>query len=114
MITARDDYRKANDSLIAFVNECCIRTEGLTKTSIFNKIYEFWCTANTLCIEALGERKNILRKNFALEAFKTNGGHDHFRLTIKPEKIVELTDMFASLKELVSELEGTEKKQKGD
>lgn len=111
MLQARINYQNANDSLKGFVEECCeLHPASRTKTSHFNRLYEFWCKSQKYNVEKLGSRRPSLMKHFGIKPIKTDGGHECFPLTIKNDKIRELVDMFSSLKQIEQELFGNQNK----
>ena len=113
MLEKRKKYQNASNSLIGFINECCIvKNNGLTRTSYFNRIYEYWCKSKKISVELLGTRKDILKNTYGVTAHKSNG-HDYFNLTVRFEKITELCDMFSTLKEIVNEMSGNKKGKRG-
>jgi putative DNA primase/helicase len=95
MLAARMEYEDSNNSVLGFVRECCVMDNGKTKCSRFHELYAKWCKLNRYRTEKLRDIKHILQTTYGIEARKSIG-HDHYDLSIRPEKSSEIFDVYES------------------
>ena len=96
MLEARKAYEESNNSILKFVQECCILFDGKTKCSRFHEIYSKWCKLNRFRTERLSDLKNLLLSEFGIGGKKTDGGYDWYDLSIRPEKSAEIIELYES------------------
>ena len=82
VIANREEYITANNSLIAFVNECCDICKHKTPTGDFNRKYQQWCSDNGLRPEKKHSIKTILEETFGVTAQKSGVWYYELRITI--------------------------------
>lgn len=81
----RAQYELQNNSLLTFVNECCIlqpdpsepRKKLSTKRSAFNWMYSKWCRLNMVKPERERDIAQQLERHFGIVAVKSNGIFDY-------------------------------------
>lgn len=90
MIKSRKEYQIANNSLLAFYNDCCKQDWNYQlKRSEFNKVYRAWCSVNQVKPERDREIPAILQEYFNIEAKKTRGEY-YYPLKIAKSTMEEL------------------------
>lgn len=94
----RHAYEVQNNSLLTFVNECCIthpdpsdpRKKLSIKRSLFNCLYTKWCHQNMVKPERERDIARQLEKHFGIVAVKSNGIFD-YPIGIKEDVFTMLT-----------------------
>lgn len=70
----RKQYEIHNNSLLCFVNDCCILSNRkITKRSDFNRVYKVWCKENSIKPERDREIGTQLQEKYGISAKKTYG-----------------------------------------
>ena len=80
-IKNREEYSIKNNSLLLFLNECCIIGEGRTVVSVFKEKYKNWCKDNGLVAERPNDITKILTNEYGI--VKGKSYQEYYELKIK-------------------------------
>jgi putative DNA primase/helicase len=95
----RNEYSKNNNSLLSFVNECCIREKcNRTSRPHFKRMYKIWCKVNNMQPERDKDIGSLLEEYYEVKATKTTGYY-MYPLSIKEDVSKELEAAVADMKD---------------